>query len=331
MVASTPLVGAGRDGDVEDAGRLAPVATGTAHAKAILIGEHAVVYGHPAIALPLIPLRTIARLRTVPGPLSARHGDQRVRVEDLPEAFAPVGVAVTAALAHFGLPGDDLEIELDSDIPPGAGLGASAASAHAIVEAVRVHAGQDLDEEARFELVQTAERVAHGNPSGLDARATRARTPVAFTGGVTSDLHLGGSFSFAVADTGVRSPTRDAVAGVRRFVEAEPDRGSELLERLAELTRAAGRDLGAGRTADLGARLDAAQEALDALGVGHPAIDRLLAAARAAGATGAKLTGAGRGGCVIAVADSPERAAEIVTAMQDAGAVGGWVVTAAGR
>jgi mevalonate kinase len=327
MGASTPLVGAGRNDDVAGVG---PVATGTAHAKAILIGEHAVVYGHPAIALPLIPLRTIARLRTVPGPLSARHGDQRVRVEDLPEAFAPVGVAVRAALAHFGLSGDDLEIELDSDIPPGAGLGASAASAHAIVEAVRVHAGQALDEESRFHLVQTAERVAHGNPSGLDARATRARTPVAFSGGVTSDLDLGGSFSFAVADTGVRSPTRDAVAGVREFVDADPDRGSELLERLAVLTRAAALDLGQGRIADLGTRLDAAQEALDALGVGHPAIDRLLVAARAAGAAGAKLTGAGRGGCVIAVADSPERAAEIVTAMREVGAVRGWVVTAGG-
>ncbi|WP_165962903.1 mevalonate kinase [Occultella glacieicola] len=328
MVASSPIVGAGRSTGV---GAVDPVAVGAGHAKAILIGEHSVVYGHPAIALPLLPLRTVARLRAVPGPLSARHGDRRLPVADLPERFAPVGAAVTAALAHFGLPGDDLEIELDSDIPPGAGLGASAASAHAIVEAVRAHADRELDEEARFELVQTAERVAHGNPSGLDARATRARTPVAFNDGVTSRLELGASFSFAVADTGVRSPTRDAVAGVRSLVEADPDHGRELLERLAELTRTAAEDLRDGRIGDLGARLHAAQDTLDALGVGHPAIDRLVAAARAAGAAGAKLTGAGRGGCVIAVTDSPERAAEIVTAMRQAGAVGGWIVTAGGR
>ncbi|MEE6280460.1 mevalonate kinase [Georgenia sunbinii] len=302
-------------------------AAGSAHAKGILIGEHSAVYGHPAIALPLTPLRTVAEVRPAAGPLLLSTDGRSLPVDLLPERFVSVGVAATAALDFFGLPARDLEITVHSDIPPRAGLGASAAAANAIIEAVRAYAGMPLDEDTRFALVQTAERVAHGNPSGIDAYATRADGPFLFTDGRRTPLAVGAPAWLVVADTGVRASTGEAVAGVRRAIDADPARGEELLAGLGDLTRGVVRDLELGRLAAVGTALTSAQESLSALDVGHPAVDLLVGAATDAGAVGAKLTGAGRGGCVIALATGAAQAQAVLGAMTAAGAVAGWVVT----
>lgn len=309
----------------DSSGRL-HAASGVAHAKGILIGEHAAVYGRPAIALPITTLRTVAEVIPGPGPLRLSADGYTLAVTDLPERFASVGVAAHVALEHFGLPVVDLEIAVSSDIPPRAGLGASAAAAGAIVEAVRVYAGQRLDEATRFELVQRAEQVAHGNPSGIDAHATRAAGPLVFADGRCTPLDVRAPMWFVVADTGMRASTDEAVAGVRRTLDADPARGAELLDRLEELTLGTVQDLELGRVSGVGQRLTAAQQALDALGVGHESIDRLVAAATEAGAAGGKLTGSGRGGCVIAVAADAEQAQAVLTSMISAGALAGWVV-----
>lgn len=301
----------------------AAVPAGSAHAKAIVIGEHAAVYGHPAIALPITPLRTVAEVHLSPGPLRLNNGGRSLAISELPQRFASVGVAATTALKFFGLPAENLEIAVRSGIPPQAGLGASAAAANAIVEAVRAYTGRALDEATRFELVQTAERVAHGNPSGIDTRATRAPDPFLFSGGVVTALPLRVPVWFVVADTGVRSSTDGAVAGVRQFVDADPDHGSALLTRLGSLTREAATDLEHGHLTDFGKRLTIAQETLTELTVGHPAIDRLVAAA-----VGPGRAGAGRGGCVIAVATDAASAEQTQAAMTAAGAVAVWTVAA---
>ncbi|WP_434080663.1 mevalonate kinase family protein [Sanguibacter sp. Z1732] len=130
-----------------------------------------------------------------------------------------------------------------------------------------------------------------------------------------------------VADTGVRASTDDAVAGVRQIVDADPALGRSLLARLGDLTRAAVLDLEQAHLTAFGRRLTEAQDALTDLGVGHPAIDRLVTAALDAGAAGAKLTGAGRGGCVIAVTPDAASGQVVQSAMTAAGAVAGWIVT----
>lgn len=307
-------------------GTEADAASGTAHAKAILVGEHSVVYGRPAVALPLGQLTVTARIRRVDGPASLRNDGASLPIDRLPERFASIGVAARAALDFFGLPGEGVEIDVANEIPAGAGLGASAAVAHAVVEALRAHADAELSDTERFELVQTAERTAHGNPSGLDALATRTELPLLFQARRTTPLPPSAPLWFTIADTGVRSSTKQAVAHIAQFVEGRPLRAQTVLDRLGELALRAAGDLRAARTAELGARMDEAQTALDELGAGHPMIDRLTAAARAAGAHGAKLTGAGRGGCVIALAGDAAHARELLAAMRAAGAVSGELV-----
>lgn len=302
-------------------------AFGEAHAKSILMGEHSVVYGQPAIALPVTSLRTMAWIdRVEDSPVLFSMDGEVISIDELPNRFASIAAATRAALRKFGLPEQDLLIRLRSGIPPAAGLGGSAAVAHAVIDAVRDLADGALTEAERFELVQEAERVAHGNPSGLDATATRAAGPVYFQRGKFHPLRVGKKMWLVIGDTGVRGSTSIAVARVRGFVDSHRVRGQQLLDALGDLTDAAVRHLAKGDITRLGQRMNAAQSALDELGVGHETISDLVTAARLAGASGAKLTGAGCGGCVIALADSVDHADLIAHAMMGANAVATWTV-----
>lgn len=301
-------------------------AYGEAHAKSILIGEHSVVFGHPAIAVPVTSIRTVARVDAEEGPIRFGIDGDIIGIDELPERLAPLGEAARVALREFDEPEEGVLIRIRSGIPPAAGLGGSAAAAHAVIEGIRAFVGGELSEETRFELVQTAERVAHGNPSGLDAMATRSRVPVMFHQGETHEVNVGKPFWLVIGDTGVRGATSDAVARVRGYVNRDPARGEDLLNQLGELTRGVQRLLTDGDVPNLGACLDAAHLALEELGVGHPATSELVAAAREAGAVGAKITGAGCGGCVLAVAENAEIADKVSQAMTDANGVATWIV-----
>ncbi|BDZ43565.1 mevalonate kinase [Paraoerskovia sediminicola] len=301
-------------------------ATGSAHAKVILLGEHAVVHGRPAIALALPHLRvTVVATRTT-GAATLRTEEYAGPLDRAPDVLGPLVTAARATSEHLGCSPAGVDLAVRTGIPVGRGLGASAAAAHAIVDAlVKLH-GSELDEEGRFDLVQVAERVAHGRPSGLDARATRASGALLFRAGRSTPLPVALGTSLVVADTGVRGTTREAVADVAAFVERSPHRGSVLLDRLESLTLAGAEDLAQDRREALGGRMTAAHDMLSELGAGHPALDRLVEAAVGAGALGAKLTGGGQGGCVLALAPTPEDADRIVDALESAGAVGSWVL-----
>lgn len=319
-----PTPGAAREaGTARDAGS----ARGSAHAKLILLGEHAVVHGRPAVAMGLPHLRVTALARRVPGPVVLATEEYTGPAEQAPATLAPLVTAATATLAHLGAPARDVELAVRSGIPLGRGLGSSAASAHAIVEALSALHGAAPDEQERFDLVQQAERVAHGNPSGLDAHATRMTSgAIVFQAGRVTPLTVGLGTSLVLADTGVRGSTLAAVADVRRTLEQDAARGTALLDELERLALDGAQDLALDRREELGRRMTRAHALLTDLGAGHAALDGLVGAALDAGALGAKLTGGGQGGCVVALAPTPAAAADLVTALEEAGAVGTWVL-----
>ena len=302
-------------------------AFGEGHAKSILLGEHSVVYGKPAIALPVTSLRTMAWIdRVEDSPVLFSMDGEVIDIDELPERFASIAAALRAGLRTFGIPERDLLVRLRSGIPPAAGLGGSAAVAHALIDAVRDLADGTLTERQRFDLVQEAERLAHGNPSGLDATVARASRPVYFKQGEFHPLKVAKKMWLVLGDTGVRGSTSLAVARVRGFVDSHRVHGQELLDHLGQLADGAVHNLAKGDFARLGHRMDSAQEALEELGVGHESITDLVTAARLAGAHGAKLTGAGCGGCVMALAESADHAELISHAMMGANAVATWTV-----
>jgi mevalonate kinase len=274
---------------------------GFAHAKAILLGEHAVVYGSPAVALPVPSLRVEASARHVAG---ASVLDTEISLGPLDPAD-PLGTTVLETLRHVGAEADGVEVVVRGTLPIGRGLGSSAAAANAIVDAVADLYGV-----------------------GLDARATSASAPILFTAGRVDHPPIRFGGGFVVADTGARGSTRKAVADVRAFIERNPERGRTLLAELEHGTLAGVADLAADRRDDLGTRMTAAQLVLDELGAGHPAITALIEVARAAGALGAKLTGGGQGGCIIALARDAASAERISQALLEAGALGTWTIDA---
>jgi len=301
-------------------------ASATAHAKVILLGEHAVVHGAPAIALPVHGLTLTASVTRTDRPLWIDSVLYRGPVAAAPELLAAPVTAITETLRVVGAPLSGLAVRIDGEIPAERGLGSSAAVAAAIAAAVARSCGVDLDDAQRFELTQAAERVAHGTPSGLDARSVVAESPLWFRDGQARALSSALGGVFVVADTGLRGRTREAVGDVAALKAAEPVRVSGILDRIREHTEAAVADLAADDRATLGARMSDTHALLRELTVSNAHLDRLVAAAEAAGALGAKLTGGGRGGCVLALADSAADAETVARAMRENGAERTWML-----
>lgn len=299
---------------------------GRVHGKVILIGEHAVVYGQPAIALPMTSVEAAVTLRLFD---AARiDSDLYVGLSDAaPEEVAPVLAAVQAVTEAAGFAKGQVGVTIRSTVPVGRGLGSSAAVAGAIVDAAASVAGLAWTPDERYELIQASERIAHGTPSGLDARTVISDHPVFFRRGRTSRIEVGAPFGFVIADTGRPSYTAQALAGVRALYELDHDEAAGAIARLGALTEAARRALAAGDTAGLGAILTEAHALLERVDVSSAELNDLVAAAMGAGAVGAKMTGGGLGGCIIALAPTPAATADLAVALTSAGAAEVWTMT----
>ncbi|WP_280270760.1 mevalonate kinase [Nocardia wallacei] len=311
--------------------------TGRAHGKVVLIGEHTVVYGMPAIAIPMSGLSAHATLRPPeadsppPAPSAHRLGhDDALEVRftcsvDTIPAGSGAAAATAAALRCWDPHGRPWEVRIRSDIPPARGLGSSAAAAAASVRAVADLCGAALDERSLYRLVQTGEKVTHGRPSGVDAAAVTATGPIRFAAGIARPIPTRVNAGLVVADTGESGSTRQAVDSVRARLQHDHANARRLLTRAAELAEGAAADLADGDASGLGVRLTEFQRLLRELGISTTELDRLIAAALKAGACGAKLTGGGLGGCVLALVE-PHRTAAVREALTAAGAHRTWTM-----
>lgn len=303
----------------------AGTAQGLAHAKAILFGEHSVVYGSPALAVPLHGLGVQADIRYSPGD-ETRIESQLFSgtAQGAPATMGPVVAGLRASLEAAGEASAEVELRIRSAIPHGRGLGSSAAVATSVARAVAALCGQVFDEATLHTIVQKAETVAHGRPSGIDAWAVATPAPIRFQAGHASRIGVGRRLVFVLADSGHHGSTAEAVTGVRALREAEPTRIDAAISRLAEITESAVDDMRAGEREAIGARMLEAHSLLAGIGVSTPGLDALVDAATSAGAHGAKLTGGGLGGCVLALADSNDQAEHLAKSLRAAGAPRTW-------
>jgi mevalonate kinase len=245
---------------------------GRAPGKVILLGEHSVVYGHPALAA------SIPRYVTVD---LAPAKEARIELPGgIQTPFALLEAAVAMA-REAGFPGM-FHARLQSDIPLGSGLGSSAA------------------------LAMCVERVLHGAPSGVDPAACAREGVIFFTRGEPPRIEpVRGSAFIVVALSGIARGTHSTVMPLAERRKSDP-RMDPLMARLGDLARE-GRELfERGDLLRLGKTFDAAHASLRDLGVSCPELEEVVAALRRAGALGAKLTGAGGGGAAIGLArDEP--------------------------
>lgn len=303
-----------------------PAFSGTAPGKVILFGEHAVVYGQPAIA---VPVQQVAAKAFAKPLLRAESGTIRIQADavgldaDLSnlDDTNPIAAAVRLTLQEIGVKRPSaLHLKISSTIPVAAGLGSGAAVSVAVIRAISAFMGKPLQNDRVSALAFEVEKLHHGTPSGVDNTVVTYAQPVYFVKGQPlQTFNVGKPFTLLIGDTGIASPTRIAVGDVRTAWQADAAYYDALFAKVGAIVEEARRAIESGDNAALGPLMNENHALLREIGVSSPELDRLVDAARSAGASGAKLSGGGRGGNMIAMVDDAS-VAPVTDALTSAGA-----------
>ena len=304
----------------------------SAPAKIILFGEHFVVYGEPAIVL-AIDKRAYAKaelredkklfLRSLNLNIAGffENGNFLVEKGNQKEArmkLEPLKCAVEKVLESSGEK-VGLNIEVNSTVPVAAGLGSSAAVAAAVAAAVGALLNVKMSKEDVFRIAYEAEKIMHGTPSGVDpAIATFGGTLLFQIDTGFKPLDVKADIPLVIGNTGVERSTRSQVAKVRGLRDRYPQIVEPMMRAAREIVLRAIEALKEGDLETLGELMNINHALLYGLGVSDESLEWLINAARKAGALGAKLTGAGGGGCMIALANR-DRVENVLEAVQRAG------------
>ncbi|MDH3653668.1 MAG: mevalonate kinase [Myxococcales bacterium] len=290
---------------------------GFGRGKVILLGEHAVVHGCPAIAVGIE--RGVTASASTAERNILRLSPWGLAIEPDPSGGEPLERAFAAALALYP-ERPALEVSAEVELPAGAGLGCSAAIGVAALDAI----DEALSiQRSRTELAEAAlvwERIFHGNPSGID-NAMSAVGGVALyrKGEPLQPLRSNKPLHLVIGYSGESSSTKEMVASVARQLEDDPKRVNKAFEAIEVLVRNAKLAIEAGDHIALGQLLDLNHTILSSLMLCTSKLDEMCQAARAAGALGAKMTGAGGGGCMIALAPKQDQALRLCEVLgQDA-------------
>lgn len=301
------------------------IAIGTAQSKLILVGEHAVVHGQPAIAIPFPLVGVESIVEHVLGAVKIDSTFYHGPIDSAPSALTGIVTCIKDTLNYLDLPCKDLLIRIKSSIPPGKGLGSSASVAIAVVKSLFSYSNQEYGREQLLELANIAETYAHGAPSGIDSLTITSKSPVWYEKNQkVKYIKPSGNFHFIVADTGRMADTRSAVESIANLIKLAPKKIQTKLERLGEITSQVKVALEKASKNLLGQQLNEAQKVLESLGVSDAGLNRLIYYALQEGALGAKLTGGGNGGCIIALAQDEEHSRQLTEKLKRFGAHAVW-------
>lgn len=303
------------------------IGKGSSHGKLILVGEHAVVYGTPAIAIPLNQLKVAVncqpttsswrKLATTLPQIKLKsalyQGDLQQTTAQLSSLQALVNAFFKALAPSQRVP-KSLQIEIKSQLPYERGMGSSAATATALVRALNDFFDEPLNRTTCDQLIAYEEKLQHGNPSGLDALVVGSHhgyyyqkdhdiTPLTLT--------LPGYL--LIVDSGITGQTSQALKKVAALHTSHPQLWQTQIERIAQLAPTVRNALTATKPTvttqrTFGQALNANHQALQQLRVSLPVNDQLVQKLRQNGALGAKLTGGGLGGCVFGYFKTKETA-----------------------
>lgn len=285
-----------------------PAITKSAPGKIILLGEHSVVYGRPAIAVPVEQVR--ARTIVIPEP-RAKSGSIRVDAPDInlncdlldlpddhPLRFVVSLVSKTSGVHRIPA----CTIRITSSIPLASGMGSGAAVTVSLIRAISGFIGYPITDDAVNELTFEVEKLFHGTPSGIDNTVITYARPIYYQMGLAIELlEIRESTPIIIGDTGISSPTAIAVGDLRQAWQSDSIPYERLFDQVGELVKQARSYLEDGDFRRLGYVMSENHAHLQQMGVSSGELDHLVNAAMKAGALGAKLSGGGRGGNMIAL------------------------------
>ena len=295
----------------------------SAPGKIILFGEHAVVYGQPALAVPVTQVQAEVRIDKIFSP-GIRINAPSIQLNEKLDALAPDHpLAATVRNTLDALEVDSLNnaaILIRSNIPVASGLGSGAAVSVAIIRALAKQLKKTLTDEQVSALAYETEKLYHGTPSGIDNTVVTYARPVYFIKGHPIEiLQVKKPFTIVIGDTGVPASTKESVRDVRVQQHKRTERYETLFAAIGSIADTARQLIESGMPESLGPLMDENHALLRNMKVSSPELDNLVETARKAGALGAKMSGGGRGGNMIALVQTG-KAGAVARALREAGA-----------
>ncbi|MBI4210840.1 MAG: mevalonate kinase [Candidatus Diapherotrites archaeon] len=301
--------------------------TGIGYGKTILFGEHFVVYGLPAIAS-AISDHTIATVEKAGPGTGITLIDNRPEIRGYKETKkGEIAREIEALSKHFKLDErkSPLKITLSGGLECASGIGASAALASSIARAIGQHFSLNLTNEQVNEAAYAAETAGSGTPSGIDNTCSTYGCMLVFEKNMQGGsnkielLAVKKPLDIVLASTGITQETKGVVDEVRAQKENDPKKFDAIFSEYRKVLDEAVPALKNGDKRKVGALMDRNQELLRKINVSCPEIEKIIAIARSNGALGAKLTGTGRGGLVICLAENKAAQERIAKALEKAG------------